>query len=157
MSLQKHGTYHLFTGKAIEAAITVLFACLSSPSETRLKYWWNNDNYFSPFFSLISQFASLPLSISPLSVPSAWVIHLFPTQYSTTWACHHPYCHNTYLSNAGDLINIFPHSLLPAFSFLCPSFFSTKSSFSTEATLFYFLPQPSLLYPSLLPSLIRRM
>lgn len=105
----------------------------------------------SPFFSppLISPFLSLLLPISPLHVPSAWVIHLSPTQYSTTWARRSPYCHNTYLLNAEDFINVFPHSLLPAFSSfaLClfPSF--AYFLFSIDATC-SFLASPPFLSPS---------
>lgn len=106
---------------------------------------------FLPFFSplLISPFLSLLLPISPLHVPSAWVIHLSPTQYSTTWARRSPYCHNTYLLNAEDFINVFPHSLLPAFSSfaLClfPSF--TYFPFSIDATC-SFLASPPFLSPA---------
>lgn len=164
MSLHKLGHYHLFMGEAIETGITVLFACLSRLSETRLKCWWNNDNYFTPFFfpSYLPISVAIPLPISPLHVPSAWVIHLFPTQYSTTWARHPPYCHNTYLLNAGDLINVFPHFLLPAFLPSLPFVFPPVHSFSLLSaaamqTLPVSPPAASFLFLSSSPSLIRRM
>lgn len=100
---------------------------------------------FLPFFPLISPFLSLPLPILPLHVPSAWVIHLSPTQYSTTGARHRPYCHNAYLSNARDFINVFPHSpssvfllalrLIPSFTYSLSSSSTHFPSFSTRIPL----------------------
>lgn len=113
----------------------------------------------SPFFPLISPFLSLPLPISPLHVPSAWVIHLSPTQYSTTWARHRPYCHNAYLSNARDFINVFPHSLsykhFPSLPFVFSPLSLIPFPLLQQHTLFQYLPFLSLsvFYPSLFPSL----
>lgn len=99
-------------------------------TETLMEQW----QLFLLFPSPVSPISLTTSSnLAPPCPPSAWVIHLFPAQYSTTWA---PYCHNAYLSNARDFINVFPHSFLPAFFLLlllCPSSFPPSFTYSLSS------------------------
>lgn len=131
---QKLGTYHLFMWNTSETEIMALFTCLSSLWKMWLKCWWNNDNYFSLCVSLISLFfLTTPLQ-SHLSTfpPSAWLINLFPAQYSTAWA---HICQGAF--------SIFTATLYPSSLFLvCPSYFLLFHFFpflSLKARLAFFL------------------